>query len=916
MNNHFSVARTKPLCMIALIVAVLTVGLAHGESWYWKGTAQDAMSAEKDGNGKPLWEKQNSPGTYGIPTTGDTATLNNGSTATLRKTDETWLNELQGIQVYDGASTLIVDVGDGETLCIPCTLRGNGTVRKTGGGIFRLTHDVNVASDQSYFLSTGDGQWIVEEGTLATPNYTTGTWHSRYYGRMIVRGGAVLAIGTNGTNIFKGLWGDGTVTNSLDGTTNCMLDIWDDVRSGRSVFGGKITGAIRFMPEGKINFTGTSNDYTGATSYKNGADVGVMLFGANNSAASSLGKATVSLRGANIAFRYLGESGETTARTFSSETYNDARSLLFDGGAYGGLVLTGKITLDNANIAQYHKLIEFTGSNVTACALSGTLNDLENMSGATYFRKSGSGRWNITSDIGIRGTVAVEGGTLGVATIAAISNNCSLGRMMTCHEPYIGAEQPDKAVDYGLLLGSTVNPATRTTLEYMGAAPVACSTREIGIAGTGVIRSADDAGILDWTGAHATTSAGGTIVLSGDGTGGESVFRRIVDGKGTVSVVKEGAGTWCLSSDQEFTGDLMVTGGTLRVYGAGYSYKWFKITFRGNYGNNGGNDPDPDISFRKIGFYDAEGKRQNTNMTFVAGATKDSNNRYFPDLSSIQPGQYGWFEPGADGPGDGGKKYYNYFGGRDVDNTFSWENTTYPATIAYVTTAANAFKTNNPNSWISLLVRMPETAKPVRSFDIASTDSSARRSADFWSIYGSRDGRNWDLLKEYNMDSGHFTAARWMSNGDTVSYDPEKASNTRRYDPSDPSPMGFPVVSLDSGDALASVRSISVSRGASLVCDGTATAKCLVLDAAVGGGSIENLTLSSTGVLKIKNMSMASLDVSAAFQKLTIVNPEAMQNWTAVQVGSEGLPVRELRLTVDGSGRISVSKPGMILILR
>ena len=107
-----------------------------------------------------------------------------------------------------------------------------------------------------------------------------------------------------------------------------------------------------------------------------------------------------------------------------------------------------------------------------------------------------------------------------------------------------------------------------------------------------------------------------------------------------------------------------------------------------------------------------------------------------------------------------------------------------------------------------------------------------------------------------------------------------------------------------------------MASGASLICDGTATAKCLVLDAAAGGGSIENLTLASTGVLKIKNMNTQSLDVTAAFQKLTIANPEAMRNWTALQVGSAGHSDRELRLAVTGSGRITVSKPGVILIVR
>ena len=50
MNSRFSVTRTKVLpvlCqrlmalrMIALVVDVLAVDIAHGEGWYWHGTAQ------------------------------------------------------------------------------------------------------------------------------------------------------------------------------------------------------------------------------------------------------------------------------------------------------------------------------------------------------------------------------------------------------------------------------------------------------------------------------------------------------------------------------------------------------------------------------------------------------------------------------------------------------------------------------------------------------------------------------------------------------------------------------------------------------------------------------------------------------------------------------------------------------------
>ena len=317
-------------CGAFLILAAVSAVTAHGEGWYWRGTAQDTLSAEKDGSGKPLWENQKNPGTYGLPTTSDTAILNNGSTATLRTSDETFVNQLQGIYIHDSASTMIVDVGDNETLSIGCTLSGNGLVRKAGGGIFRLTHNsTNTGSDNSYFLSTAAGEWVVEEGTLATPNYNSSyVWSSnRYFGRMTVKSGAVLAIGTQGQNIFKGLWGDGTVTNSLDGTANCIVYIWDDVRTGRSVFNGKITGTVRFMCEGKIDFTGATSDYTGDPSYKSGSDIGVMLFGATDSSTGSLGSAAIKLRGANIAFRYLGENGETTARNFSSGGYADIRSL-------------------------------------------------------------------------------------------------------------------------------------------------------------------------------------------------------------------------------------------------------------------------------------------------------------------------------------------------------------------------------------------------------------------------------------------------------------------------------------------------------------------------------------------------------------------------------------------------------------
>ena len=75
-----------------------------------------------------------------------------------------------------------------------------------------------------------------------------------------------------------------------------------------------------------------------------------MLFGENDSSIGSLGGSIFYLRGANVAFRYLGQNGEKTYRTFSSGTWSDARSLVFDGGAYGGLERAGNIACENASI--------------------------------------------------------------------------------------------------------------------------------------------------------------------------------------------------------------------------------------------------------------------------------------------------------------------------------------------------------------------------------------------------------------------------------------------------------------------------------------------------------------------------------------------------------------------------------------
>ena len=79
---------------------------------------------------------------------------------------------------------------------------------------------------------------------------------------------------------------------------------------------------------------------------------------------------------------------------------------------------------------------------------------------------------------------------------------------------------------------------------------------------------------------------------------------------------------------------------------------------------------------------------------------------------------------------------------------------------------------------------------------------------------------------------------------------------------------------------------------------------------------LKNLTLAPTGELKIRNMNGQSLDVSAAFQKLQLANPEVLQNWTAVLVGSAGRPDRELKVAVHAGGRIVVYKPGMKVIFR
>jgi autotransporter-associated beta strand protein len=217
--------------------------------------------------------------------------------------------------------------------------------------------------------------------------------------------------------------------------------------------------------------------------------------------------------------------------------------LSFTGG--GGLMIRAE---QNAVINGPGKLVvavgtssNLTGDNYCAPGKTVTVNaDITGFQGLELW--SGSGTWILNGRNDFQGNLS-----MGPATVVCAK---------------IGMKG---ATDSNLGSGTTVTLASSTTkLVYIGTGET--TDRIFAFSGSGVTLDQSGTGHLVFTGIPTISSGNKTLVLQGS-TAGTAEFASAIPNSSTLSLLKNGTGTWILSANNTLAGTTTVNGGTLALRG-------------------------------------------------------------------------------------------------------------------------------------------------------------------------------------------------------------------------------------------------------------------------------------------------------------------------------------------------------------
>ena len=868
MRRH--VLNTGVLGIVAAIMFAATSAMAAnvyfkaGGNGHWAdGSNWEGGEAPGAGDSARLYLKSGQPGDGGtlvVETEEDWTAYNSAS--------EVWL-------FYGSKLSLKTDTDRSSSVALRGGNLGEGNrVYKKGSG--KLT----ISAQQQF-----RGITVIEAGQM-----TMGPTAISYAGVYDVAYGATLELNPNQHTYLLGLRGEGTVT----GTGDKQLSFVTSVEAGQDPevkppyhFSGTLTG----------NFGLTAGAQTGAYrvegQYFDNLDTSTLasdlrlyggIFGVKSVGTktagdpSSIGTAATlnyfanySSPGDTIGLLNTATSSYMTDKDFSlSYGSYPGRFFVFDGGAYGGVTFTGKMTCNSSLSANAATCFVLDGSNTTACVLDNQI--LENSTSSGHvFLKRGTGVWKLgsTKTHGNKGPILVERGRLEYTTLADAGSACSLGLMTQWSTNFYDvAECPP--VSFACLLGNgdnEVDDAT-ATIAYTGDEGASCSTRPLGLKGAG--RFANDSG-------HAMTYAGATVVEEGKnatlvlaGSDG-GTFTDATNGVGRLSVVKEGAGTWNLQDGVDLAA-VTVKEGTLTV---GMNYQFYRWTVTANNRGDGGGWI---VAFDGFAIMDAAGNMLNGTLGKNGMATGKNG---YPEL--LEPGQICY------------NKTFASTDNRTPDRAFEWN----PETGKFRDTDASINVTldkDDPSKHPIIYFRTDPGVR-VAKYDVMAS-GNATRDAVCWELAGSVDGKTWDPLhtRETNSVSGYQALSRgqWHSTGTAT--------------------RGGWDIPCGKAGATFSVGSVSAAADATLAFVGNAagtTVTNLVLDAANGGGTITGVKFAAAGTLELVDWDNDKSGVRIPIDLGGCEDYANIANWTVVINGS----VSENGIHVDKTG-ITVLGQGFCIIIR
>ncbi len=837
-----------------------------------------------------------------VPAEGDAAEISDG-TACVTEGDSAVVSRVAAITLQ--SRTAVIEFNVENDFHVPNRIIGKGKIVKKGKG--RLFLDAPY--ENFYYTTEGievnDGElYLVERPASEIPGGQIEQKHF-VYGPLTVNAPGKLFLRPTGYSYTCGISGDGIITNTSTTAWQLYFETNATDKAGAAYsFSGILSPNVHptFIGVERQDFL--SDLPYGYTVRNAQGTVGVYKFG-NQDEPGSLGTARLGLQ-ANATdkpfrFIYLG-MGEKTTKQF--RVFGANPGFIIDGGAHGGLELSGELYL-TYGINKSQALI-LDGSNATPCRLSGDIKETRDNSeyvnvakASSAIIKRGSGTWRLAPALKYQGVVAVESGVLEAEALAEKGTYCSLGDSTILLEPVSGKSREElKEVPYAVLLGDGTFDGNQTgTLSYVGEKALDLDTRAIALSGSGRLRNATGLPFA-WTGI--TSSGEGNHALHLDGEGSENRVISVTNGLGKITVVKEGTGTWTLDGDIDVS-RLESRNGVLDVH-LRRDWKYYRFNIKKVWGSEQGYH---DMLFNYLAFFDANKNCRSSGLVY----NKKANGK----IENLSYGEVAYCSDTYKEGDNGTRTLSNAF----IDDTSSnWNCCQVDSENKTIN-----IDPDNESTWVRIYMRLIPGA-PVASYDLRSATRSTgttgngnkntwgvdNRMPKAWSLEGSMDGVEWELLSE-NEDvvdkvveygvSHHYTASAnlWMSTKD-------KQKST-----------GYEVeqVEITEGIKMSSVESVAVSGGGTLLVDATLGTSGLCVDFASASGVIDGVSFNEEGVIEIKNYESGKTRMEIGIDFNNCSGVANFANWA---IKENGRITSKKKLVAASNGRLYVVSGGMTVIVR
>ncbi|PZP55579.1 MAG: hypothetical protein DI586_06375 [Micavibrio aeruginosavorus] len=563
--------------------------------------------------------------TFDLGTSGTTSGIISGA-GTVTKTSSGTLT-LAGANTYSGGTIVnggIVAVSADNNLGTGALTLNGGTLRS--GAAYSNSHNISLGTsngtiDTNGFNTTASG---VISGTGSLTKTGTGTLTlsgaNSFSGGLIISAGQIaatpgtLGVGNvvNSGTLFFNTGSNGTYNGIISGTGNLVKQLAGTVTlTGASTYTGSTSilgGALNVSADNNIGATSSNLTLNGGTLQSGAAytNTHAISLGASNGTIDTNGFATT-ISGIISGAGSLTKTGNGTLTLSGTNTYSGGTTIsgtnasALNVSADNNLgAASGILTLDGGqlqygasfNSARSVILTSGTSSSINMQSYNSTLSGI--LSGAGSFGKNGTGTLTLTGTNTFTGDAGIYNGTLNINSDSALGTGAkniymdngtlqfaSGFTLSNSKQIAIGSNaatidtNSNNVTLAGLIrnTGSSTGQLVKTgagtlTLSgsntYVGGTTISGGTLNVSAnsnLGTGSVTL--NGGTLQsgaaYTNTHAMSlgASGGTIDTNGFNTTISSVL------SGTGSLTKTGSGTLYLSGANTYTGDTIISAGTL-----------------------------------------------------------------------------------------------------------------------------------------------------------------------------------------------------------------------------------------------------------------------------------------------------------------------------------------------------------------